>query len=157
MLGRWDERFVQQHGEDAYRPYVSEATQLLTSSGAHVLWLSMLAGAKDQRTDGQDTYQQLPARFPGQVDYWDFTGVLHGPDGGWPMTVVEPNGRTALLRKPDQLHLCPAGAQRVAESVLGRAVALGWSRRAAGPWQSGSWRQHPRYDSPHGGCVLPPA
>jgi hypothetical protein len=80
--------------------------------------------------------------------------VLRGPDGDWTRTIPAEDGSTILLRKPDNWHLCPAGAERVAEAALARAVETKWSPPAAVAWQDGEWRNHDRYDDPHDGCKL---
>ena len=65
-----------------------------------------------------------------------------------------PDGSTSLWRKPDDWHLCPDGAERLAIEVSKRLVALRWMPAESAPWHDGDWRLHPRYDDPPGGCVV---
>jgi peptidoglycan/LPS O-acetylase OafA/YrhL len=154
MLGGWDLDYLAENGDAAYAAVVDEGVGLLTAGGAHVLWLSMMPGGTTPERQVDRVYSQLPAKYPGVVDYFDFEQVLRGPEGDWPRTVTAVDGSTILLRKPDNWHMCPEGAERVAEAALDRAVALGWAPPAGVDWKDGDWRDHERYDDPHDGCTL---
>lgn len=154
MLGGWDLNFLRDRGDAAYAGVVDDAIGVLSAGGARVLWLSMAPGGTTPDRQVDRVYSTMPARHPGVVDYWDFESVLRGPAGDWPRSVTGLDGETVLLRKPDDFHMCPEGAARVAQSALDRAVTLGWTQPAAGDWRTGDWRTSPRYDDPHGGCVV---
>jgi peptidoglycan/LPS O-acetylase OafA/YrhL/4-amino-4-deoxy-L-arabinose transferase-like glycosyltransferase len=154
MLGGWDLNFLRDNGDAAYGEVVDEAVGVLSANGAKVLWLSMAPGGTTPERQVDRVYATLPARHPGIVDYWDFESVLRGPNGDWPRQITGLDGTTVLLRKPDDFHMCPEGAARVAQSALERAVSLGWTRPASVDWRNGDWRKNARYDDPHGGCVV---
>ena len=140
MLGGWDLEFLRTRGDDAYRRELDDAVAELRSSGARVLWLSMLPGGRTPDRPVDRLFAELPSRHEG-VDYLDIGDALRAPDGSWPVRVGD-----TLLRKPDEWHLCPAGAAAVARMVLAH---LGI---AATGWEDGSWRDDARYDDPPGGC-----
>jgi lysophospholipase L1-like esterase len=154
MMGGWDLPYLAKNGDDAYSATVDEAIGILTSDGARVLWLSMAPGGTTPDRPVDRVYSQLPAKYPGVVDFFDFEQVLRGPDGDWPRTVPAVDGSTILLRKPDNWHMCPAGAERVAAAVLAHTAALSWAPPAGDGWEDGDWRAHERYDDPHDGCKL---
>lgn len=154
MLGGWDLQFLEDRGDAAYLQVVEDAVAALTSGGARVLWLSMLPGGDTPQRGVDRVYELLPALHPGVVEYWDIEAAFRGPNGDWPRAVTLPDGSTSLWRKPDDWHLCPDGAERLAIEVSKRLVALRWMPAESAPWHDGDWRLHPRYDDPPGGCVV---
>jgi peptidoglycan/LPS O-acetylase OafA/YrhL len=154
MLGGWDIKFLNAQGDAAYAEVLDQAVSILSSEGAHILWLSMLPGGATPDRPPDRVFEQLPARHPGVVEYYDIEGALRGPDGDWPRSVTAPDGRTVLWRKPDLFHMCPEGAERVAAAVLEHVNALGWSQPATTGWEDGDWRASENYDDPHGGCTV---
>jgi len=140
MLGGWDIEFLRTKGDEAYRRELDAAVGQLTSGDARVLWLSMLPGGRTPDRPVDRLFAELPERH-GAVDYLDVESALRAPDGTWPVRV---DG--VLLRKPDEWHLCPAGAEAVTKLVLDHL-----DLRATG-WEDGAWRTSQRYDDPPGGC-----
>jgi hypothetical protein len=114
----------------------------------------MAPGGKTPDRPVDRVYEQLPARYPGVVEFFDYEAVLRGPNGDWPRTITELDGSTVLLRKPDEWHMCPEGAERVAEAVLSHTAEIRWTPPTAIDWQDGDWRSNERYDDPKGGCVV---
>ena len=146
-LGTWDNDFIAANGADAYRAKVDSVIQMLTNQSPHVLWMSVLPSdsqlpGERPRPDIQEAiYEELPAKYPGIVDFLDLKPALSAPDGTTPRVV---DGQ--LLRKPDGWHLCPDGAAAITHLVLGH---LGLD---ADGWDQGAWRTDQRYDDPPGGC-----
>jgi hypothetical protein len=147
-VGIWDQHFIELHGVEPYVAVVEEAVDILTSKGARILWLSMPPGGLHPERSQDAAFQEVAARHPGQVFYMDYEAVLHGPDGGYPVSYVAADGTTVHLRKADGWHFCPDGAQRVATEVNRAAVAFGLTVPAPDGWQDGSWRSSEHYDEP---------
>ncbi len=141
MMGLWDMSYINSKGDAAYWTALDRAIAGLTSTGAKILWLSMLPGGKTPSRPPDQFYEQLPARYPGVIDYFDIQSSLAAPNGTWPRVV---NGQ--LYRKPDAWHLCQAGAAALAHDVLSH---LGYDSQT---WDNGSWRTALQYNDPPGGC-----
>jgi peptidoglycan/LPS O-acetylase OafA/YrhL len=157
LIGRWDRDFIRSKGLDAYAPLVDEAARLLTSRGARVLWLDPLLSSWVVGENEQTVFHQLPGLLPGRVENVDVNPALRGPDGSWLTTTTEPDGTVDPVRKPDRDHPCQAGAELMTDAIMARLVGLGWSPPAADGWQSGEWRQSPRFSEPPHGCEpVPP-
>jgi lysophospholipase L1-like esterase len=165
-MGGWDTQYLEREGDDAYAALVDEAVGVLSAGGARVLWTSMLPGGHDPGRPADRVYQALPARHPGVVGYVELESALRAPAGAtvidtpaeapqWPRAYLDQLGRTVLLRKPDDWHLCPEGAERVASLVQAATAELGWSTLAPIGWQDGAWRTSAHYDDPPGGCLAP--
>jgi peptidoglycan/LPS O-acetylase OafA/YrhL len=166
MLGGWDISEDGEIDEDSYAAVVDDAAGLLSAGGADVLWLSMLPGGTTPDRPPDAVFEQLPGRFPGVVEYHDVQRALRVPDDArevlefedgaeeWPRSYVAADGSVVLLRKPDNWHLCPTGAERLALDVNAAAAELGWAVVAPPDWIGGAWRDDPRYDDPSGGCVV---
>ena len=146
-LGVWDDEFIAEHGADAYQREVDDAVATLTAHGEHVLWLSILPSDQANpdgraRPDVQSKiFAELPARYPGLVDYLDISRPFVSPNGSTPHVLAG-----HLMRKPDGWHLCPDGAAAVTHIVLDH---LGIDSDG---WDTGPWRQDSRFDNPPGGC-----
>jgi peptidoglycan/LPS O-acetylase OafA/YrhL len=157
MLGGWDLGFQKENGDAAYLEIVKEATTLFTSTGAKVLWISMLPGGTTPDRETDRVVELVPTYFGDDVVYVDIESSLRRPDGefgDYPRSYVDPSGQTILLRKPDSWHLCPVGAARVANEINTETARIGWSNRATSGWEIGSWTTDARYDDPKGGCVV---
>ena len=157
MLGAWDLGFQKENGDVAYLEIVKEATQIFTSTGAKVLWISMLPGGTTPTRDVDRVIELVPSYFAENVAYTDIESSLRRPDGefgDYPRSYVDAAGQTVLLRKPDSWHLCPVGAARLADEINAETAVIGWSNRAAPGWEIGSWITDARYDDPKGGCVV---
>jgi hypothetical protein len=148
MLGAWDTAYLEQNGSLAYSKVVKEATDILLSRGAKVVFMAMPPGgeAGDRPTDY--VFELMAGMYPGQVFYVDYEGVLHGPDGGYPITTPGPDGATLHLRKEDGWHFCPDGAERVAAELDRLLVVHGLTTPAGDAWRQGSWRRSNYYDYP---------
>lgn len=157
MLGAWDLGFQKENGDLAYLEIVKEATELFTSRGAKVLWISMLPGGTTPGREVDRVIELVPSYFAKNVAYVDIESSLRPPDGefgDYPRSYVDAAGQTVLLRKPDSWHLCPVGAARVADEINAETAVIGWSNRATTGWETGNWTTDARYDDPKGGCVV---
>jgi peptidoglycan/LPS O-acetylase OafA/YrhL len=151
MLGGWDYEFGTKE-PDAYLKILDEAIGILTASGGKVLWLSMLPGGITPERSIDATFARLPARHPGVVAYTDIEAALRAPDGSYPRSIRDEAGREVLIRKPDKWHLCPEGAERLTAAVMAALEAQRWAPAPKAGWEDGTWRSHPRYNDPPGGC-----
>ena len=157
MLGGWDLGFQKEKGDAAYLQITKEATELFTTNGAKVLWISMLPGGTTPKRDADRVFEMLPPLFAGNVAYTDIESSLRRPAGeigDYPRSYVDTTGQTIMLRKPDNWHLCPVGAARLADAINAETASIGWSNRAVTGWQVGSWTTDARYDDPKGGCLV---
>lgn len=152
MLGGWDAGYLADHGTDAYLAVIDDAVRILSARGAHILWLPVLPGGANDLSAVDEVIAQLPARYPGVVSTATVAGGLAGPDGDYPRSYVAPDGRTVLLRKTDDWHLCQAGAEQVATGILDALHSLGWSPLPQAAWQTGAWQSAHAYDDPPGVC-----
>jgi hypothetical protein len=147
---------------DVYRGELDESVRLLTRDGARVLWL----GLPPLPPNGEDErgrhavnalFAELPARFPGMVRYVPTDGVLGGPTGGFTLTLPDATGAFVPVRKrntdgtPNE-HLCPGGAIRLTQLILGELSSVVSLPAPVADWEQGAWRGEPRYDDPPGGC-----
>ena len=157
MLGGWDLGFQKEKGDAAYLQIAKEATELFTSNGAKVLWISMLPGGTTPERDTDRVFEMVPSFYAGNVAYVEIESSLRRPSGAsgdYPRSYVDSTGQTIMLRKPDNWHLCPVGAARLADAINAKTASIGWSNRAEAGWQVGSWTNDARYDDPKGGCLV---
>jgi len=155
MFGGWDNEYMQRYGEVAYTALVDSAIELLKQDGAKIVIVGIPAS---EDRDGKalprlpnTVFEKLPARWPGEVDYIDPDPAV-SPEGEFVPYLEGPTGEEERVRKVDGVHLCPAGAARVGESVLG---ALTPQYRLAAPdptWRGGDWALDARYNDPRGSC-----
>ncbi len=145
MLGIWDQFYIENNGVLAYAKVVQKATEILTSQGAKVVYMAIPPGGKHPDRVQNGAFELMADMYPGQVFYIEYEGVLRGPAGDYPMTMVAPDGSTIHLRKEDVWHFCQDGAQRVAEELDRLGVVHGLTVPATPGWQSGSWRTSKYY------------
>ena len=148
MLGIWDQFYIEQNGVLAYSRVVQEATEILLSKGAKVIFLAIPPGGKHPERTQNGAFEAMADMYPGQVFYVEYEGVLRGPDGGYPTTLVAVDGSTIHLRKDDGWHFCADGAERVAEELNRLGVVHGLTVPAGDGWQNGSWRFSEHYAEP---------
>ena len=157
MLGGWDLGFQKEKGDAAYLQIAKEATELFTTNGAKVLWISMLPGGTTPQRDTDRVFEMVPSFYAGNIAFTDIESSLRRPAGefgDYPRSYVDATSQTIMLRKPDNWHLCPVGAARVADAINAKTASIGWSNRAVTGWQVGSWTTDARYDDPKGGCLV---
>jgi hypothetical protein len=155
-VGAWDATALPVEGQLAtpqdaawqrmYLPLLGEAEEILTAAGAHLY----LMGSPDlhdrERTDEVLAYNRLLRDYAAErsnVSFIDTFGALEAEVAG-----EADRGR---LRKNDGVHLCPAGAARVAQTVVA-AVGSGSTSGVADDWFWGDWRLDPRYAHAGAGC-----
>jgi peptidoglycan/LPS O-acetylase OafA/YrhL len=152
MLGGWDITWMRDHGADAYAAVVDEAIGVLSSGGAKVAWLAMLPGGATPDRPVDAIYEAAEARHAGVVRYIDTERALRTAAGPVYERVLVDGGTRLLLRKPDVWHLCPAGAIRVATSVMQEVAQAAWAAPQVAGWEQGAWRDEEAYRDPVGGC-----
>ena len=126
------------------REVLDPFVELVTGEGAELIWVGMPAVR-----DATSTFllAELNAAYGGladrheQVTYVPGGEFVSAPDGGYAEFLEGPDG-LERARRVDGLHLCPAGAIRLAEPVID-AIADRWNVPRADDWQTGDWRRPP--------------
>lgn len=140
-----------------YRPLLLEALDLLTAGGAHVYWVGMPWVGEDAHRQSIATLNRLLeelAAARADVTFVDGAAVLAGPGGSFTVTLPGDDGQPVRVRKADGVHLCPAGAARLADAIV-TAVTAAWPLRLQPGWEDGSWRDDERYRWERGGGCPP--
>jgi hypothetical protein len=160
MMGNSDFE-IARSDPDWYRALLHDAVRMMTSKGAKVLWLGLpplppnIEDAVD-RERVNALYAELPRAFPGLVRYVSTDNVL-GFAGIWVRSMPDdPSHQPIRKVRPDgspDMHVCPAGAERVARLVRDEVQSMvsGVPYEPWG-WESGDWRYDLRYDDPYGAC-----
>jgi hypothetical protein len=129
--------------------------ELVTSGGAELVWVGMPAVVDDGSTfllaELNAAYADLPDRFDA-VTYIPGAEYVSAPNGGFAEFLDGPDG-PERVRRIDGLHLCPAGALRLAEPVIEQIVEH-WNVPIAEDWRVGDWRRPPTFVKPE---ECPPA
>ena len=138
-----------------YRTLVQQAAAVLTSGGTSLIWVGLpwvapIVAAPEQVWAVDRTIATVTRGRP-RVTYVDGPAVLAGPDGRFAAFLPDAAGRRVRVRKLDGIHLCPAGAARLAIAVLG-ALPPEWRLMPASGWEDGAWRTDARY-SVAAGCT----
>lgn len=160
LVGPWDVRTLVVGGRALapgtptwaawYRGIATEAAAILRAGGARLLWLGMPWNA-DRTTRPRTAALNTVIRQVSGTGFVDLARALGDAHGAYRAVQVE-HGAPVRIMKADGVHLCPAGAARVARAVLSAAAAL-WRLRVTTAWQSGPWRSDQRYSwAPGGGC-----
>jgi hypothetical protein len=105
----------------AYAERVDDVLRESTTAGARVVWIGMppmQSPDLDAAMGRQNIiYQNESARFPGTL-YISSTPVLGTRSGLFQFTGVDLSGQQVDLRTPDGVHLTPAGAALLADTVI---------------------------------------
>ncbi len=167
LAGAWDARSVVVAGRRLaygspewaqwYDGEMDALVALVHEAGARLVWLTPLPNDPGHY-DGDlapvlGAVVRLPQRSP-DVAVVDSAAAIGAPGGGFARYLPGPEGTPEEVRKPDGIHLCPAGAGRLAAAVA-PAVAAWWAFAPAPGWEAGAWRADDRYLHPlHGrGCT----
>lgn len=134
-----------------YGRVVDQALRTLTAGGAEVVWIGLpwVADTNFYFPDVRARVASMNQIFRDAIarnrhgTFVDAAGLLAGRDGGYAFSVVE-GGRPIQLRKPDGLHLCPAGVERVARAA-GELVVRTFGERLRSGWEQGPWRDDIRF------------
>ncbi|MEY4130115.1 MAG: hypothetical protein RLZZ31_239 [Actinomycetota bacterium] len=153
MVGLWDFRFVSENGIEAYRPIAREFVQAMTKDGATLVWLPILPGGSNNVDNINELIKSLEAEFPGKLIVPEIDEAFRDENGNYTRTVTDENGVTYLLRKPDNWHLCPDGAERLASIVLRDLIQAGVSLPPVRGWEDGPWRQSREYTDGGAPCA----
>jgi hypothetical protein len=165
LTGVWDARVVTVGDRDLfpgaadwrswYTSVLNRAVDLLTSRGAHVVWITPLTTADPTQSSRLAAVSDVIATVAGRrpaVTVIDGDLVLTGASHRF--AVID--GRRVPLRKADGEHLCPAGALRLAQAVRAAAAPF-LGPLGSDDWMLGPWSGDRRYDTPVGACATPPA
>ena len=131
---------------DVLDPFAS----MVADAGAKLLWIGMPAVPTESdnlQLAALNAQFEALANRSGDVDYLDAGDYLNGPDGRWVDALPAEDGSTQRVRRVDGLHLCPAGAERLAIPVL-QAIQAQWNVAIGFNWQNGPWREPPTLDHP---------
>jgi hypothetical protein len=149
-LGYWDvpeAGLVDGAGAEAwttsYRAAVVEAAELLTATGARVIWIGAPWFA-DRSVPGVRRLNHVYREVAANLEHVQFVDVARRLSGS--ADEYRERDGTDVMRKPDGVHLCPDGAAIVAVAVaakLGVPAPIGW--------ESSGWRSDPRYFTAQGG------
>jgi hypothetical protein len=158
LVGFWEDKVVGEAAatdpawpEQYKRQVVEPFLDLLTGSGAKVLWIGMAAVNNPPLTARlarlNFVYHEV-AEERDDVEFIPAGDYLSGPNGAYadvlPSTVT---GQPVRVRRTDGLHICPDGVDRLGEPVLD-AITEQWNVTAAFNWQQGSWRRPPLLHAP---------
>lgn len=156
LIGTWEKRDPNfDPGDPAWAArYQSEVLDpfaaMVTDSGAKLLWIGMPAVPADSDTlqfVALNTQFEALAARDDNVDYIEGGQYLNGPDGQWTDVLPAADGSPERVRRSDGLHLCPAGAERLAIPIL-QVIQQQWNVAIGFNWQNGQWRQPPTLDHP---------
>jgi hypothetical protein len=155
LVGTWEtDGDLGPPGGDEWRArYDSEIldpfVELVTSEDADLVWVGMPAVAEAEATfllaDLNAAYAALPDRFD-SVTYLPGGEFVSAPGGGFAEFLDGPNG-PERVRRVDGLHLCPGGAIRIAEPVVGEILEQ-WNVAIDETWRTGSWTRPPEFPKP---------
>jgi hypothetical protein len=162
MFGGWDGPQALSNGASWYAGLVERATELLTAGGAHLVWLQYPRNqppdvpgqppvdqtANEHQRESLDAVFALSARLhEGLIEYVPVDPIL---DQHRRFSAFADGAR---IRKHDNIHFCPAGAERVGAWVLDALTPAYGLPRASPAWRAGVWRTDRRYDQPSGACA----
>lgn len=119
----------------------------LERNGVRTVWLSMAPirdATVDQRVQSVMAVIAESAGAHQSVDFVPSSRAL-APFGIYAEFLTGADGSLERVRRVDGLHLCPAGAQRMASLVL-EALTARFGITVPDGWQAGSWRTAVTYD-----------
>jgi hypothetical protein len=162
LQGVWDARDVDADGRiyapsttdwmSWYRRLVREALDILSVSGAAIVWISTLAeppGPKGRAIGALNSVARSVVAGRRDARWLDGNvNLSHRPDT-YLGSVSTPGGADVALRKLDGEHLCAEGATRLAAAVR-EAVGFDFGVSADDAWRTGAWRHDPRYSTADG-------
>jgi hypothetical protein len=107
-----------------YRRRVRAIMDLVTSNGAHLVWIGLPISNDEQQTARFDAInaivQKEAARRPGAVSYVDTYFFFAGDDGGFAQYVTDDAGRLVKMRADDGVHFERPAGDLIAREVLHR-------------------------------------
>jgi len=126
--------------EKYQREIIDPWIELASGSGSHVVWIAMPQTGEPERSAQHQELNALwseAAKNEPTISWVDGATILAGPDGGYVEIdrSVEPPIR---LFNIDGLHLCPGGAQRLAEPVLD-LLREKFGLESNSGWQESGW------------------
>ena len=124
--------------EAEYRRRVGGMMELVTRSGAYLVWIGLPITddlAQTQRFDAINAIvQSEAAKREGRVSYLDTYFFFAGEDGGYAQYVATDSGRLVKMRADDGVHFERAAGDLIARQVL---------RRLNQRYDLTSWRTNP--------------
>jgi hypothetical protein len=148
QVSLWDAASVDRQAL-AYRSFVDS----VLATGADLVLISPPLVREDQRVAALDTLppvlSRLLADHPARmryIDAGDFWTDVYRDDV---------DADSIPERKPDGVHVCPAGARRYAAWLLGELASIidDFTAAAEQTWASGDWSADARYHSPPEICA----
>jgi hypothetical protein len=114
--------FGDQGWQDEYRRRVGGMMDLVTADSDRIMvWIGNPIHADGARSDKyaliNEIYKTEAAKRPGKVVYVDIYSLFQGPDGGFADYLPNSSGELVKVRA-DEVHLTPAGGDRVSEAVF---------------------------------------
>ncbi len=134
-----------------YARIIDDATAVLTAGGAKLVWIGLpwvadtniyFPNVRARVASANEVFRAAVARVPG-ARFVDAASILAGPDGRYALNIID-GGRVVQLRKPDGLHLCPAGVIRLA-TAAGTDVTADFGDSLRSGWETGAWRDDGRF------------
>lgn len=126
---------------------------LASANGARLVLVTAPVVAPDMSSPGtadlEANARRVAAGSDGQVVVLD-QSVVFGDE-----FVDDLDGDGVPERKPDGIHVCPAGAARMAAWLIPELGSRFSGVTVVEPavWAGGEWAQDPRYDDPPGACM----
>jgi hypothetical protein len=162
LQGVWDARAVTVDGRSYvpsttdwmqwYAGLVDEALDLLTSTGAAVVWMSTLAEPDDVKAHAIEAVNSVTRYVVAghrAVRWLDGNVVLAQRPDSYRQTVIAPDGTEVPVRKVDGEHLCAEGAARLAGAVR-EAAGFDFAVSSDDAWRAAAWRHDARYPTTDG-------
>jgi hypothetical protein len=147
QLSLWDVGTAEQQ-RSVYASFTDLALQTATAV-AFITPPPLRDGLDPRLASLPDVVRAIVEQHPGRV-------FLLDSEGAWGTTFrTDMNGDGAPERKPDGVHVCPAGAARMGAWLVD-ALASKFSGVTPAPvtsWATGPWIGDARYNTPEGSCA----
>jgi hypothetical protein len=128
----------QEYRRNQLDPYLD----LLTSTGAEVIWIGMPPSPEPRRELEWSSMNRAVRRLAEEspdLEWIPGDEILANPDGTWADILPGPQGNPQRVRRVDTTHLCAEGAVRLARPVLNH-LHDEWDVPLAPHWPTRNWR-----------------
>ena len=144
---------LSQYRAEVIDPFVD----LVTSRGAELVWVSSPVVREPVASSELSFMNEIfegVSQIDDRVTYIDANRRITGPTGEYVEIATGPDGSAQRLRRQDGTHLCPDGAVRMAEPVIGY-VADRWNVPVDQNWPEGAWRTADPFEAAPAECPAP--